>query len=98
MVKPPISAAATPNAEKANLAAVRLAFERWTRGEGTVFDLLAPDMTWIIEGSSPSAGQYNRADLDALLKPFNAHLARPLVPHLRELYADGSGCSRAWHR
>ena len=28
MVKPPISAAATPNAEKANLAAVRLEHDR----------------------------------------------------------------------
>ncbi len=97
MVKPPISAAAIPvgpanysqQGEAANLAVVRQAFERWKRGEGTVFDLLAPDMTWTIEGSSPSAGQYNRAGLDELLKPFNAHLAKPLVPHVRELYADG---------
>ena len=54
-----------------------------------MFDLLAADMTWFIQGSSPSAGQYDRAGLDALLKPFNAHLAAPLVPRLRELYADG---------
>ena len=96
MAEPLIPAAAAPPAslrtpeEARNLAAVRQAFERWTRGEGTVFDLLAPNVTWTIEGSSsPSAGRYDRSRLDALLTPFSAHLAEPLVPRLRGLYADG---------
>lgn len=83
------AAASAHTAEEAgNLYVVRQRFEAWTSGEGTVFDLLTPDMTWTIEGSSPSAGRYDRAALDALLKPFNAHLAAPLEPRLRALYAD----------
>ena len=98
MASPPMPGASTRVAaarsahtveEARNRDIVLQAFERWTRGEGTVFDLLAPDMSWVIEGSSPSAGRYDRAALDTLLKPFNAHLAEPLVPRLRELHADG---------
>ena len=87
-------AAATSQAHAAdtarNLAVVRQAFDAWTEGRRTVFDLLTPDMTWTIEGSSSSAGTYDRAGLDALLEPFNANLAAPLAPRLRELFADGS--------
>ena len=75
--------------EAGDLSVVRHAFDAWEKGSGTVFDLLTPDMTWRIEGSSPSAGTYDRAGLDALLAPFTANLAGPLEPRLRNLSVDG---------
>lgn len=84
------AAAARTGAEARNHAIVERAFADWAAERGSVFDLLAPDATWTILGPTPSAGTYDRARLEReVLAPFNAHLATPLRPRVRRLYADG---------
>lgn len=74
-----------------NKALVQASFERWENGTGGPFELLAPDAEWTIVGSSPLSKTYQSKQefLDKVIGPFNARMARPLVPTIRGLYADG---------
>ncbi len=58
---------------------------------GGVFELLAPEATWTIVGSSPMSRTYAPRDefLALVMAPFNARLGSPLVPTVNALYADG---------
>jgi ketosteroid isomerase-like protein len=77
--------------EAANKALVRAAFDRWSEGIGSPFDLLADDATWLIVGSSPVSRFYRSRQefFDEVIEPLNARLSDPLVPVVRGLYADG---------
>ena len=74
-----------------NKALVQASFERWKNGTGGPFELLAPDVEWTIVGSSPLSKTYQSKQefLDKVIGPFNARMAKPLVPTIRGLYADG---------
>jgi uncharacterized protein len=74
-----------------NKALVQASFERWKNGTGGPFELLAPDAEWTIVGSSPLSKTYQSKQefLDKVIAPFNARMAKPLVPTIRGLYADG---------
>jgi ketosteroid isomerase-like protein len=74
-----------------NKALVQASFERWKDGTGGPFELLASDVEWTIVGSSPLSKTYRSKQefLDAVIKPFNARMSKPLVPTVRGLYADG---------
>jgi ketosteroid isomerase-like protein len=84
-------------AEK-NRRAVQTAFDNWRRGSGTVFDLLASDAKWTIEGRSAISGTYHsrRDFMDQVTIPFNSRLSTPLVPTVRGLYADGDTVIVLW--
>lgn len=79
------------NVVERNREAVCLAFERWREGRGTLFDLMAPDVRWEIVGHSAVAGTYptKEALMDRVIVPLNKRFARPLVPSVRNVYADG---------
>jgi ketosteroid isomerase-like protein len=74
-----------------NKALVRASFDRWRSGTGSPFELLVPESTWTIVGSSPLSRIYSsrQAFLDEVINPFNARMATPLVPTVRGIYADG---------
>jgi ketosteroid isomerase-like protein len=73
-----------------NKALVRASFERWAKGTGSPFELLAPDAEWTIVGTSPLSKTYSRQQfLDEVIGPFNARMAKPLAPTVRGIYADG---------
>ena len=73
-----------------NRALVRAAFERWRAGTGSPFELLEEGAEWTIVGSSPLSKTYTRQQfLDEVILPFNARMAKPLVPTVRGIYADG---------
>jgi ketosteroid isomerase-like protein len=73
-----------------NKVLVQASFERWVSGTGNPFELLAPDATWTIAGSSPLSKTYRRQEfLDQVIGPFGARMTKPLVPTVRGLYADG---------
>jgi len=74
-----------------NKALVQASFERWKNGTGGPFELLAPDAQWTIVGSSPLSKTYQSKQefLDEVIGPFNARMAKPLVPAIRGLYGDG---------
>lgn len=83
--------AAETGTEERNKAAVHAAFESWRAGTGGPFALLAPEAEWTIAGNSLAAGTYASRDefMDAVIKPFNARLTKPLKPTMRSLHSDG---------
>jgi uncharacterized protein len=74
-----------------NKALVQASFERWKAGAGSPFELLVPEVEWTIVGSSPlSKTYYGRQDFfEQVIGPLNARMAKPLVPNVRGIYADG---------
>ncbi|WP_101926864.1 MULTISPECIES: nuclear transport factor 2 family protein [Luteimonas] len=99
LAAPVLAVAQTRDAtETRNHALVHDAFAAWARGEGQVFDLLAPDVTWMIKGSGPSAQTYRsrQAFLDDAVAPFAAELASPLVPTVRRIWSDGDEVLVYW--
>lgn len=92
------TARAQADVEEKNRQAVKVGFENWRRGIGSVFDLLASDAKWTIVGLSTASGTYHsRRDLmDQVIIPFNARLTTKLVPTVREIYADGDMVIVLW--
>ena len=74
-----------------NKQLIQASFDRWRAGTGGPFELLAADATWTITGNSLVAKEYASRDefLDAVIKPFNARLTKPLSPTIRSLYTEG---------
>ena len=64
------------SAEEQNRTFINAAFERWSRGEGDVFTLLAEDATWQIVGADPEVAK-TYDSRDALLAAAGAPPARP---------------------
>ena len=77
--------------EAGNLKKVTNAFEAWRNGTGSPFQLLQDDASWTIVGNSVAAKEYKsrQAFIDQVIAPFNARMAKPLVPTIRGIYADG---------
>jgi uncharacterized protein len=77
--------------EAENLKKVKDAFEAWRKGTGSPFQLLKDDASWTIVGNSVAAKEYQsrKEFIDQVIVPFNARMAKPLVPAIRGLYADG---------
>jgi uncharacterized protein len=82
-----------------NKQLIARAFERWAAG-GTGFfeEVLAPDVVWTIEGSSPTAGVYRgRQDfMERAVKPFANRLAAPVRPSVKQLWAEGDHVIAHW--
>ncbi len=80
-----------PSETSANKTLVQASFDRWRAGTGSPFELLDPHADWTIVGTSPLSRTYpdRQAFLDAVIHPFNARMATPLVPTVRGLYVDG---------
>lgn len=77
--------------QDSNKAVVRASFDRWRRGTGGPFELLAPEAEWTIVGSSPLSKTYHSRQefLDEVIHPFNARMMKPLVPTVSGIFADG---------
>ena len=82
--------AQAPAPQQNNKALVQASFDRWKDGTGSPFELLADDAEWTIVGSSPLSKTYRKQQfLDEVIRPFNARMAKPLLPSVRGIYADG---------
>jgi uncharacterized protein len=97
----PLAAAAStePATASANRQTIAAAFDRWAAGGTAFFDeVLAPDVTWTIEGSGPSAGTFRgRDDLVArAVRPLTSRLATPIRPLQRRIWADGEHVIVHW--
>lgn len=69
---------------------VEQAFNQWSQGTGSPFDLLAEDAQWTIMGPTASAKTYNLPDFqEKVIKPFNQRLATPLKPNVHDIYQAG---------
>ena len=77
--------------EAENLKKVTDAFEAWRKGAGSPFQLLKDNASWTIVGNSVAAKEYKsrKEFIDQVIAPFNARMAKPLVPSIRGIYADG---------
>ncbi|PSO15708.1 nuclear transport factor 2 family protein [Bradyrhizobium sp. MOS003] len=87
------------SAEEQNRTFINAAFERWSRGEGDVFTLLAEDATWQIVGADPEVAKtYDSRDalLAAAARPLAARLKTPLKPSVRKVWADGDDVLVHW--
>ena len=77
--------------ETRNLEVVRTGFEAWTNGTGSPLAAIADDVTWEVVGNSVASRVYHGKQdfLNNVIRQFNARLAVPLKPTVREIYADG---------
>lgn len=94
----PLPARAAGDPAASNAATIRAAFDAWTAGTGSVFDLLADDVDWTVAGSGPATGRYrSRADFMArAVQPITARLATPIAPRLEHLVASGDDVVVIW--
>jgi uncharacterized protein len=77
--------------EHNNKSVIEAGFRGWREGTGNVFDLLEPEAKWTIVGNASVSRTYSTRQefMDAVIKPFNARMSKRLVPHVRNIYADG---------
>lgn len=74
-----------------NLDTVRAGFDAWADGTGSPYDALAENVTWEIVGNSVASRVYTSKEdfMSNVIRPFNARMAAPLKPAIRDIYADG---------
>ncbi|RAI02139.1 ketosteroid isomerase [Acuticoccus sediminis] len=77
--------------EDANREIVRAAFEAWANGESVFEALLADDVVWTIHGSDPVSRTYTGRDsfVEDASMPLVSRLTGPVVPEVRQIWADG---------
>lgn len=90
---------ATENIQTTNSDRVRHAFENWQQGKGSVFDLLAPDATWTVTGSSAISGVYTSktAFLEQAVRPVSSRLATPIVPTVQSIVTEDDVVVVLWN-
>ena len=78
----------SPATETRNKATVERSFQAWRDGTGSPYDLLAETATWTIVGRSVASKTYDgrEAFMRDVIRPFNARMAAPLRPQIRDLY------------
>lgn len=76
--------------ETRNQAIVQTAFDGWSAGSGSPFDLLSEDASWTIVGRSDAAGTYasKATFLREVIAPFNARMRVGIRPTIRSIHAD----------
>ena len=82
-----------------NKKTVQDAFAAWADGDGNAFfRLLADDVRWTVIGTTEISGSFTSRQefLDKAAGKIGAVLARPLVPNLVSLLADGDLVSIQW--
>ena len=91
MTSEPASAQTEQTLQQQNRARVAKGFEAWANGTGSPYDLLAEEASWTITGNSMAAKTYptKEAFMAGVIRPFNARMSERLIPHVRELFADG---------
>ena len=94
----PASAQSAPRRAAQNKQLIQRAFDQWAAGTGNFFDLLADDVEWTIAGSSPYSKTYTgkKSFLDQAAAPLTVRLATPIVPKVRNLYAEGDVVVAVW--
>lgn len=84
--------------EAQNKKLIQQAFEQWASGNGNFFDLLTDDVQWTITGSSPFSKTYTGKQqfINETVTPLTSRLAKPIVPKIRGVYADGDVVIALW--
>lgn len=75
-------------------------FQKWEQGKGSLFDILADDVTWKIAGTGPGviSGTYHSkaAYIDQVVNPIQDKLANRLSPKLISILAEGDNVVIMW--
>ena len=75
----------------------RLIQQAFKGNVGNIFDLLTDDVQWTITGSSRFSKTYTKQQLiDETVTPLTNRLATPIVPKIRQVYADGDDVIVLW--
>ena len=99
LLSSPARAVSTEDVTARNKQTVTEAFDRWAAGGTTFFsDVLAPDVTWTIKGSGPSAGRFQGRDhfIEQAVRPFVSRLSTPVTPVSKQVWADGDHVVIKW--
>ncbi|ACU61810.1 nuclear transport factor 2 family protein [Chitinophaga pinensis] len=82
-----------------NKEIVRKGFERWTRSEGSFFDLLAANVVWTITGNSPVSKTYTskQAFIAEVIDPLNERFSKKITPELKGIFAEDDMVIALWH-
>lgn len=98
ILMPVICSAQNTTEMKKNKQLVQAEFDKWAQGQGSFFDLLAPDVKWTITGNSPISKTYTSRQqfLDEAITPLNKRLSKPIVPKVRAIYAEGNSVIALW--
>jgi ketosteroid isomerase-like protein len=85
------ASAQAPADPSGNKATVRRAFDAWSSGTGSPYDLLADGASWTITGNSLASKTYpsREAFITEVIRPFNARMRVGLKPDIRNIYAEG---------
>lgn len=78
---------------------VTKAFDAWTtQGTSDVFDLLADNLQWRINGSTPWSKTYTSKQqfMDEVIIPLNEKLSVKIKPTVRHVYQDGNTVIVIW--
>jgi ketosteroid isomerase-like protein len=84
--------------QQRNKELVKQGFDRWAKGQGSFYDLLAAGAEWTITGTTPVSKTYTsrRQFLDEVIQPLSARLSEQIVPSVRALCADGDTVVALW--
>lgn len=84
--------------EMRNKKLIAQKFDQWAKGSGNFFDLLTDDVRWTITGSSRFSKTYvgKKQFINETVTPLSNRLAKPIVPTMRNLYADGDVVVAIW--
>ena len=73
-----------------NRRIVEEAFDNWSRGQGTILDLMGDDGTIVIPGIAPHCGEMSKREFVAnVATPFMNRFSIPPVPRPSKIMADG---------
>ncbi|MVW72546.1 MULTISPECIES: nuclear transport factor 2 family protein [unclassified Bordetella] len=92
-------ATSTPSTQESrNASLIADSFDKWTRGEGSMFDLLSDDANWEVAGVSPVSNVYEskRALVEQAVQPIHAQLLGSITPRVRHIVAQGDQVVVIW--
>ncbi len=73
-----------------NRQIVEEAFDRWSKGQGSILDLIDDDGIIVIPGTVPHCGAVCKRDFAAnVATPFMSRFSKPPVPRPSTIMADG---------
>ncbi len=73
-----------------NQQIVEEAFEKWSRGQGSILDLMEDDGIVLVPGTAAHCGSLTKRDFVATVaKPFMSRFSKPPVPRPSLVLADG---------
>lgn len=84
--------------EAVNAALIAESFEKWAKGEGSMFDLLSERARWTVAGVSPVSSVYESKQelVEQAVNPIHAKLSGGISPTLRHIVAQGNKVVVIW--